>query len=358
MTEIRFGLVGCGRIGSSADESAATWAVADLWLPYSHAGAIKVTDQARLVAVCDIDERAVADAKRRHGVLFGYRDFRCMLEEQQLDAVAIATRTSQRKAIILAALEHKVRGLYCEKPLSNSLEDADEIAAAVNAAGAYFIYGTKRRYMPTYARVRLAISEGGIGIPESTVIWMGFGSLLWTYPHAVDLASYFAFDAEVESVQADLGLAHSGSDVHLVDADPTIRSATIRFRNGMTSIILPGGGMDVEIIGRGGLVRVEGDGYQVRWRRRREDGRDLGWLLHESIEDRGIPSSGTQRSIEALVKAIATGAHPGYSVDDAVRNQEVLFAMVESHLRGGIRIPMPLTRRGLTITGRTGDLFA
>jgi predicted dehydrogenase len=356
--DILFGLVGCGRIGSTAEDNVRKWAVSDLWLPYSHAAAINATPGARLSAACDVKADAVMDAARRHGPLRTYADFKEMFARERLDAVAIATRTAQRKEVILAALAAGVRGIYCEKPLSNSLEEADAIVNAVEHAGAVFVYGTKRRFMPVFERVRNRVVNGEIGTVVSIVIHHGFGSLLWTYPHAVDMALYFAGNDQVESVQADLMLSDASVRGVVVDADPAIRSATIRFRSGLTAVVLPGGGMDLEIVGRDGTVRVEADGNRVRWKNRLADGSDLGWLLAETIDPRDPPSSGTQRSIAALSRAISEQAGPNNGMRVALLNQEILFAMIESHLQGGVRVPFPIVRTGRIITGRTGDLFA
>lgn len=358
MSAIRFGLVGCGRIGATADQAVQKWAVADHWLPYSHAAAIVAARGSALAAVCDVDPAAVATAQHDYDVPAGYVDYAEMFKTEQLDAVAIATRTSQRPGIIHAALNSGVKAIYCEKPLSNTLEIADDIARAANDAGAVFLYGTKRRFMPSFEGVRRRIDDGEIGEVVSIAIRLGFGSLFWTYPHAVDLALFFAQDARVISVQADLDFDEASVRGLEIDADPRIRSALIKFDNGVVAAILPGGGMDTEIVGRDGVVRIEGDGNAIRWRRRRNDSSDLGWLLDESVDCRAEASSGTQRSIEAIVDAISNGRNPRYTVDEAVRNHEVLFGMVESHLGGGYPVTVPLARRGLVITGRTGTLYA
>jgi predicted dehydrogenase len=327
---LRFGLVGCGRIGATADERVKSWPMAGVWLPYSHAGAVVATPGAALVAVCDVDGTAARAAAALHGAPAAYTDAAEMLTRERLDVLCIATRTRERGPLIESALAHGVRALYCEKPLSNTLEDADRLAAAVREKGVCFVYGTKRRYMPVYHRVRERVRAGEIGELVSIVVKSGVAPLLWNHPHSVDIATFFAGDAPAESVQADLDLGESQIEGDTLDGDPPIRMAQIRFSGGVGATIVAADSGDVELHGRAGSLCVRADGAEVRVRRP-ASGVDLGWLLDESAER---------------------------VAEDAVRNQEILFAMAESELGGGRRVALPLPRRGLRITGRSGHLYA
>jgi predicted dehydrogenase len=354
---VRFGVVGCGRIGSTGDDRAREWPTADLWLPYSHCSAIAATPNALLAAVCDRDPPAAAEAARRHGATACYERLDAMLAAESLDVLAIATRTHERGAIIRQALESGVRGLYCEKPLSNSLEEADELAQLIERRGVAFLYGTKRRFMPAFLAARARIRAGEIGAVTTITVRFGFGSLLWSLPHAVDAAMLFADDARVERVQADLAIDRADVRGSRIDADPVLRSATIRFEGGVHAVLLAGEGSDVQVIGRDGLATIDADGYRVRWRKRRAGG-DFGWLLEESTDPAPAASSGTQESIASLVRFVREGIVPDYDIRKALCNQEILFAMMESELSDGRAIGFPVPRRGLIITGRTGSLYA
>jgi predicted dehydrogenase len=282
-----------------------------------------------------------------------------MLGQERLDAVSIATRTRERAAIIQAAVAVGVRGIYCEKPLCNTLETADQLRALVEERGVAFVYGTKRRFMPIYRQVRALVRTGAIGVLQSITVQFGAGELFWLHPHSVDIASFFAGDDDIVSVQADLDL--DAGSVHdcgrVVDADPQLRMGCIRFSSGVTAHIVASGGYDVELSGTAGKVAVRSDGRSAHWRTRLSE-QDYGVLLDERIVPAHERSSGTENSVSVLCAAIRDGADPGYRIALAVRNQEVLFGFVYSHLTGGNRIPFPLERRGLTITGRSGCLYA
>jgi predicted dehydrogenase len=353
----RFGLIGCGRIGATADDRVRVWPMAHLWLPYSHAAAIRATPRARLAAVCDVSLEAAREAARRHEVGAFYSSAEEMLARERLDAVAIATRTAERPALIRAALDAGVRGIYCDKPLATTLEETDELARSVAARGAYFVYGTKRRYMPGFRWLRGRVASGDLGTPVTVVVRLGRGALFWTHPHSVDIAGYVAGDVPVESVQADLDVDPAAIVGASVDADPVVRMASIRYVDGTVANIVAAGGQDVEAYGPSGMAAIRADGAWTE-ERTLSGASDLGWLMTQRVTRDEAPSSGTVGGIGALTAAILEGRHPEYDVARAQANQEVLFAMVESHLAGGKRVAMPLERRGLRITGRTGSLLA
>ena len=347
-------------MGATADDKAAHWAISRLWLPLAHASAIAAAEGAELTAVCDVKEATARQTMERFGARAFYTDYREMLAREPLDAVAIATRTPERKAVIEECVRRGVRALFCEKPLCRTLEDADALVTLLRENRVAFVYGTRRRFMPVYGRVKSEIAAGRIGAVQTVVVRFGRSPLLWTHPHTVDIASFFAGDAAPESVQADLELDPAAVSASEVDADPLVRSATIRFANGVCAHLISSESFDVEIAGSEGMVTIESDGAAVVWRTRLEPGRaafDPGHLLqHERVENTD-PDSGTVESIRALLAAVRGQAAPLYPPELTVRNLEILFAMVESHLGDGRRVRWPIARRGLKITGRFGSLY-
>lgn len=357
---IRFGLIGCGRIGATADDTAGRWAIGHLWLPLSHASAIAAESEAELVAVSDVSEAAARQAMERYGARAFYTDYREMLRHEQLDAVAIATRTEGRKGMIEDCIAHGVRGLFCEKPACLTLEDCDALAALLQRHSTAFVYGTRRRFMPVYRRVKAEIERGRIGEVRAIVLRFGRSPLLWTHPHTVDLASFFAGDVAPEWIQADLELEPSAVGPGGVDADPVIRAATIRFVNGVTAHIVAADSFDVEISGSEGLVTIFSDGASVEWRKRREAGDGLidpGHMLEREREENTDAISATTESVRSLIAALRGEAGRGYDFHLVTRNLEMLFGMVYSHLEEGRRIAWPMERRNWKISGRMGNYY-
>src|SRR5574340_12917 len=86
---------------------------------------------AQVVAVADADERGLAAAVKRLGQPKGYVDYRRMLDEAKPELVSICPRwLDQHCAMVVAAAERGVRGIYLEKPMCRTLAEADAMVAA------------------------------------------------------------------------------------------------------------------------------------------------------------------------------------------------------------------------------------
>lgn len=79
-------------------------------------------DGEHIAALCDVDERFLDEAASRYPKARRYRDFRKLLQADDLDAVMIATPDHTHA---LAAVTAMRRGLhvYCEKPLAHNLTE-------------------------------------------------------------------------------------------------------------------------------------------------------------------------------------------------------------------------------------------
>lgn len=355
---VRFGLVGCGRIGAHADDRAQAWParLRELWLPYSHASSIVATPGATLAAVCDSSLEAAEATRTRFRAAAAYSNHRTMLETERLDVVAIATRTAERPAIVLDAIHAGVRGIYCEKPLAATLEEADAVLSAVKEHGVAFAYGTRRRFMAPYIEAQRLVRAGAIGKLEHIVVNFGRGGLMWNHPHSVDTALFFAGDSAVDWARADF-TAPIDDESPIVDCDPTVELGQIHFIDGVDAIILPTAGQDVELCGSDGRLVVAQDGSRSTLRTYAKSQGDIAWLLTEQDVPTPASDSGTVCALRELINTIAGRVEPFPHVDSALSSLEVLFAWLESHRSDGRRISLPVQRSGIRITGRVGDKF-
>src|SRR5262249_55306505 len=155
-----------------------------------------------------------------------------------------------------------------------------------------------------------------------------------------------------EWVQADLVLDPAAVSPGIIDADPYIRTATIRYVNGVTAHIVEAESFDVEIAGTKGIVTIFSDGESVEWRTTRDggdgviDARHILARVHEKNTD---AVSATTESVRALIAVVRGDQGRGQDVGLASRNLEVLFGMVYSHLEEGRRIRWPMERRNMKI---------
>ena len=109
---------------------------------------------ANLVAVCDIVENRRERAKNNYmqqygGTVNAYEDFYEMMEKENLDAIAMATPDFWHMRHAVDALEAGIH-VYCEKAMSNNIEDARKMAEAQKRTGKLLQIGRQRRSNDRY----------------------------------------------------------------------------------------------------------------------------------------------------------------------------------------------------------------
>ena len=125
---INIGLVGVGRLGSMYAE----------FLSYR-------VPQANLVAVADlIEERATCNAEK-FAVPKWYDNHHDLNADPDVEAVVVTATTINHKEIVLdAAREGK--SIFCEKPMTLTLDEALGMKKGVEDAGVFFQMGFQRRF--------------------------------------------------------------------------------------------------------------------------------------------------------------------------------------------------------------------
>lgn len=111
---------------------------------------------AQFVAVCDIKEKRRQFVKKMVDDRYGtqacsmVRDFRDLLDRQDLDAVLIATGPNWHcTAAVYAAQAGK--DMYCEKPCTKNIDQSLILADTIRRTGRVFQAGTQRRNLPHFA---------------------------------------------------------------------------------------------------------------------------------------------------------------------------------------------------------------
>lgn len=155
--KIRVAQIGCGRIAHEMD------------LP----GILKHHQIAEIVAVCDLDSKRAADGKRVVEEFYAtkanaktnvkvYEDFREMLKDKSIDAIAISTPDHwHAEPVIASALAGK--DIYVQKPLAMTLKEGRLVSDIVRKKKRAFQIGSQQR---SGAQFRLAcelVRNGRIG---------------------------------------------------------------------------------------------------------------------------------------------------------------------------------------------------
>jgi len=115
-----------------------------------------------IAAVCDVDERHVADARKRIGQCDVYKDFRRILDRSDIDAVLIATPDHWHAAMTVMACQAG-KDVYCEKPLCRTIGEGRKMIEAARRYDRVVQMGTQYRSMSGTRQACEWIRNGRLG---------------------------------------------------------------------------------------------------------------------------------------------------------------------------------------------------
>ncbi len=120
--------------------------------------------KARLIAVADANPERARSVAAELEIEHFYDNAEDLVARTDIDAVVIGSPPRVHPVLIKSAATAK-KHILCEKPLTLTLEEADEVLDVVSRAGVFFQVGHMRRYDPGYAAARQRIEAGEIGEP-------------------------------------------------------------------------------------------------------------------------------------------------------------------------------------------------
>jgi predicted dehydrogenase len=146
--------------------------------------AIKRVEGTEIVGVYDAYKGRVERAiERTGGRAKAYPDWQSILADKSIDVVTIASPDHWHKAHVIAALEAG-KDVYCEKPLTYTIADGLEIAAAVKKTGRLLQVGSQGMSSLTQKKAREMVQTGKLG--KVTMVRASYNrntaSGAWIYP--------------------------------------------------------------------------------------------------------------------------------------------------------------------------------
>lgn len=109
----------------------------------------------------------------------GYTDFRELLEQEDVDAVMVATPDHTHATITMAALR-RGKHVYCEKPLTYSVHEARQVTEAARKAGVATQCGNQGQAEEAARVTCEIIADGAIGQVREVQVWSG--PRFWSFP--------------------------------------------------------------------------------------------------------------------------------------------------------------------------------
>src|SRR3989475_8170948 len=152
MKSLAWGLIGCGDIARKRI-----------------APALRDLDLCDLVAVSRERAELVEEFAREFGARRSYETWRQLLSDTEIDAVYVATPVELHAAQTIAAAEAG-KHVLCEKPLTLTVGECDQMLAACRANNVKLGVAYYRHFYPVVGRIKEVIESGEIGTPTMAQI--------------------------------------------------------------------------------------------------------------------------------------------------------------------------------------------
>lgn len=178
-----------------------------------HAHTYRRLPHANLIAVCDLDRERAAAVAKDYGADDVYTDYRDLLGNAKVEAVAVVTPDNAHRDIAIACAQAG-KHILVEKPLATKTQDAQDILDAVNSAGVKLMVNFQNRFSPPFVDAKKKIEQGQLGavryiyarlsnttyVPTTMLSWGDKTSPLWFLgSHTVDLTCWL-LDAQPKRV--------------------------------------------------------------------------------------------------------------------------------------------------------------
>ncbi|MFJ7724559.1 inositol 2-dehydrogenase [Neobacillus sp. NPDC097160] len=228
MNRVTVGIIGAGRIGKL------------------HVDHLRLIPQIKIKAVSDIEVRHLQEWAESRGIPVLTTNYQDLLADSEIDAVFICSPTTTHARIIKEAALAK-KNIFCEKPVSFSVEETMDALKVVEENGVQLQVGFNRRFDRNFKRVHDLVQNGQIGKPHILKITSrdpeppsleyvrtSGGLFMDMMIHDFDLARYL-LNSEVVEVSAhgtnllDPAIGEAG------DIDTAI--VTLKFANGALGVI-------------------------------------------------------------------------------------------------------------------------
>lgn len=152
METLGVGIVGYGFIGK-------VHAYAHRALPFMYD---PLPARTRLVGVCTATEASGQKAVAQAGFDIAATDYRALLDRDDIQIIHCCTPNDAHHALLLDALAAG-KHVYCDKPLSRTLAEAEEIAARARRADTVHRMTFNYRFIPATLRAKELIDDGFLG---------------------------------------------------------------------------------------------------------------------------------------------------------------------------------------------------
>jgi UDP-N-acetylglucosamine 3-dehydrogenase len=275
-----------------------------------------------LAGISDVDFERV-DAMAAQFDTKPFTDYKEMFAEG-LDAVSVVVPTKLHKQVVLDALEAGLHVLV-EKPIADSIENADLMIEAAEKAGKILMVGHIERFNPAVIKLKEIMESGVLGkVVSISTRRVGpynprirdVGVILDIGVHDIDIISYL-YGRKVNHVYAV-----AGADIHSFEDHASIILRLDHEFAGVveTNWLTPHKVRRLTAIGINGVAYLDYIDQTVEIH-------DNGWIRQAKV----VESEPLKNELEHFIECASTGKAPKTCGEDGKHALEVAMAAIRSY---------------------------
>jgi UDP-N-acetylglucosamine 3-dehydrogenase len=325
-----------------------------------HFSAYAQHPQVELVAAVDVRAELAQSAARKWGASRSYDSVQVALADRDVQVVDLCLPHDLHAPIAIQAMEAG-KHVFVEKPIANTLAEADAMIAVAREHGVMLMVDQTKRYQNRHRRIKELLDAGYIGDPilvksaypqDITYAWQHMEpkrrQTYWKHDgvisgigiHSLDLLRWLIGEiAEVQAFVSTTDLIESQRQtedtgiVMLRFANGCIGEATVSYVLRDPRMASSWDLMPLEIYGRDGSLTMDRDDQISLFSDKLSQDAGRGVVQIETRPPVGaprLPAEGMAGAIAHLVECLATGARPLTDGSDARRSLEVVEAAYRS----------------------------
>lgn len=147
MNQVNCAVIGVGRLGAVHIENL-----------------IHNIPEATVKTIVTSNKGSAQRAAQRFHVNHCTHDVEEVFNDETIDAVVIAAPTNMHAALVKEAAKHN-KHIFVDKPITETVEEADEVIQVLNNSSSICQVGFMRRFDPSYTDAKERIERGDIGEP-------------------------------------------------------------------------------------------------------------------------------------------------------------------------------------------------
>lgn len=325
----RVGVIGLGQIAYNIDKDP------NRKIIWSHIKAYQSIEKCKISAICDINLSTVQVIQKECNIKNGYIDYNEMLNENKFDIVSICTLIQTHFEIVKKCIETGVKAIFCEKTLSYSLEEAEEMLRLCKENNVIFGVNYILRWDILNKRIKELLKNNIIG-KIYTMVGYGATALHTSTSHLIDLIVYFA-DSEVEWVIGETQKDFI-RNVHGVEDFGGI--GTIKFKSGIFGFIKGTSTspfkymLELDILGENGRIKLYNNGLSYDVYQYSKNSNTAGANYEDLILiETHNKNNKNERMIDAIldiINCIGTGSQPLSNIYTALESIKIIEGIKKS----------------------------